>query len=226
VEVVRSAKVAFVLACLLVLEGCAAAALSIAGMAGGAGLDHTLNGIVTRTYAAPVAGTRLAALQTLRRMGMTVDKSEKQDEGWVIEAKAAGRTIDIELETLTNRTTRARVVVSKTNFFFIKDSSTGNEIIDQMSVELSRFTFKRLRLATAQMLLGELGYDPGEADGLMGKKTRNAILRFQRKNQIRVDGRVSSRLITRLQKRQSARDAAALRAKKRKNAAQGESATP
>ncbi len=220
---VRSAKVAFVLACLLVLEGCAAAALSVAGMAGGAGLDHTLNGIVTRTYSAPVAGTRLAALQTLRRMGMTVEKSEKQDKGWVIEAKAAARTIDIELEALTNRTTRARVVVSKTNFFFIKDSSTGNEIIDQMSVELSRFTFKRLRLATAQMLLGELGYDPGEADGLMGKKTRNAILRFQRKNEIRVDGRVSGKLITMLQKRQSARDAAALRAK---NAARGESPTP
>jgi hypothetical protein len=225
VEEVRSVKVAFILACLLVLEGCAAAALSIAGMAGGAGLDHTLNGIVARTYAAPVAGTRLAALQTLRRMGMTVEKSEKQDKGWVIEAKAADRTIDIELEALTNRTTRARVVVSKKTFVFIKDSSTSNEIIDQMSIELSRFTFKRLRLATAQMLLGELGYDPGEADGLMGKKTRNAILRFQRKNQIRVDGRVSSRLITRLQKRQSARDAAALRAKKGKYAAQDESAT-
>ena len=213
---VRSAKVAFVLACLLVLEGCAAAALSVAGMAGGAGLDHTLNGIVTRTYAAPVAGTRLAALQTLRRMGMTVEKSEKQDKGWVIEAKATDRTIDIELEALTNRTPRARVVVSKNNFIFIKDSSTSNEIIDQMSVELSRFTFKRLRLATAQMLLSELGYDPGEADGLMGKKTRNAILRFQRKNDIRVDGKVSAKLITVLQKRQTARDAAALRAKQAK----------
>ena len=73
-------------------------------------------------------------------------------------------------------------------------------------------TFKRLRLSTAQMLLGELGYDPGEADGLMGKKTRNAILRFQRKNDIRVDGKVSARLITTLQKRQTAREAVALRA--------------
>ena len=195
---VRSVKVAFVLACLLALGGCAAVALSVAGMAGGAGLDHMLNGIVTRTYAAPVAGTRLAAIQTLRRMGITVEKSEKQDKGWVIEAKAADRTIDIELEALTNRTTRARVVVSKTNFIFIKDSSTSNEIIDQMSVELSRFTFKRLRLATAQMMLSDLGYDPGEADGLMGKKTRNAILRFQRKTDIRVDGKVSAKLITML----------------------------
>ncbi len=214
----RSAKVAFVLACLLVLEGCAAAALSIAGVAGGAGLDHTLDGIVTRTYAAPIAGTRLATLQTLKRMGMTVEKNEKQDKGWVIKAKAAERKIDIDLEPLSNQTTRVRVVVSRANFVFIKDSSTSNELVDQISIELSRLTFKRLRLSTAQMLLGELGYDPGEADGLMGKKTRNAILRFQRKNDIRVDGKVSARLITTLQKRQTAREAAARRAKPAKPA--------
>ncbi len=218
--VVRSTKVALVLACLLALEGCAAAALSVAGMAGGAGLDHTLNGIVYRTYAAPVAGTRLAALQTLTRMGMTVEKSEKMDKGWLIQATAKERKIDIELEVLSDRTTRARVVVSRANFFFIKDSSTGNEIIDQMSVELSRFTFKRLRLASAQMLLDELGYEPGEADSLMGKKTRNAILRFQRKNDIRVDGKVSAQLIAMLRKHQAVRDAAARKAKAAEEAAQ------
>ena len=112
------------------------------------------------------------------------------------------------------------MVVSRANFFFIKDSSTGNEIIDQMSVELSRFTFKRLRLASAQMLLGELGYDPGEADGLMGKKTRNAILRFQRKNDIRVDGKVSAQLIAMMRKHQAVRDAAARKAKAAEEAAQ------
>ncbi len=217
---VRSAKVAFILACLVVLEGCAAAALSIAGLAGGAGLDHTLNGIVTKTYAAPVAGTRLATLQTLKRLGMTIEKNEKQEKGWVIKAKAAERNIDIELEPVSNQATRAQVVVSRVDFVFIKDSSTGNEIVDQISDELSRITVKRLRLATAQMLLDELGYDPGEADGLMGKKTRNAILRFQRKNDIRVDGKLSARLITVLRKHQAVRDAAARKAKAAEEAAQ------
>ncbi len=205
----RSPKVAFVLVCLLALQGCAAAALSVVGMAGGAGLDHTLNGYVYRTYASPVAGTRLAALQTLKRMGMTIEKSEKAENGWVIEAKALDRDIDIDLETLSARSTRARVVVSQTNFIFLKDSATGNEIIDQMSVELSRLSSKRLRLATAQMLLDDLGFDPGEADGLMGKKTRNAIFRYQRRNALRVDGKVSARLITSLERRQRARAAAA-----------------
>lgn len=204
---VRSAKVAFVLTCLLMLEGCAAAVLSIAGMAGEAGLDYTLNGTITRTYAAPVAGTRLATLQTLKRMAMVVEKSEKQDNGWVIKARAAERNIEIELEPLSFKTTRAQVVVSQADFGLIKDPSTGNEIVEQISITLSRFTFKRHRLATAQMMLAELGYDPGEADGLMGKKTRNAILRFQRKNDIRVDGKVSASLVTMLQKRQTAREA-------------------
>ena len=215
---VRSAKVAIVLTCLLVLEGCAAAALSIAGLAGGAGLDHTLSGIVTKTYAAHVAGTRLATLQTLKRLGMTIEKNEKQEKGWVIKASAAERKIDIELEPVSNQATRAQVVVSRANFVFIKDSSTSNEIIDQISDELSRFTAKRLRLATAQMLLGELGYDPGEADGLMGKKTRNAVLRFQRRNDVRVDGRVSAQLITALQKLQAAREAATVKVKQAKPA--------
>ena len=214
----RSAKVAFVLACLLVLEGCAAAALSIAGMAGGAGLDHTLNGIVTKTYAAPVAGTRIATLQTLKRMGIVVTKNEKQDKGWVINAIAEERKIVIDLEPLSTQATRAQVVVSRSSFELIKDSSTGNEIVDQVAIELSRFTFKRLRLATAQMLLGELGYEPGEADGLMGQKTRNAIFRFQRKNYLQVDGKVTARLITTLRKREIAREAAALKAKQAKPA--------
>ena len=214
----RSAKVAFVLACLLVLEGCAAAAASIAGMAGGAGLDHTLNGIVTKTYAAPVAGTRIATLQTLKRMGIVVTKNEKQDKGWVINAIAEERKIVIDLEPLSTQATRAQVVVSRSSFELIKDSSTGNEIVDQVAIELSRFTFKRLRLATAQMLLGELGYEPGEADGLMGQKTRNAIFRFQRKNYLQVDGKVTARLITTLRKREIAREAAALKAKQAKPA--------
>lgn len=105
----HSAKIAVALICLLALEGCAAAALSAVGLVGSTGLDHTLNGIVDRTYAAPLAGTRLAALQTLEHLGMTVDKSEKQDKGWTIEAKAANRRIEIDLEPLSGRTTQAQV---------------------------------------------------------------------------------------------------------------------
>lgn len=205
---IHLAKMAFALVCLLALEGCAAAALSVAGMVGGSGLDYTLNGIVNRTYAAPVAGTRLAALQTLKRMGMTVEKSAKQDKGWTITAKAANRLIEIDLEPLSTLSTRVQVVVSHTDIAFFKDSSTSNGILDQMTADLASFTFERHRFATAQMLLSELGYDPGQVDGVMGRKTRNAIRRFQRRNAIRPDGDLSPKLIAMLRKQKAAHDGA------------------
>ena len=193
---------------MLALAGCAATVVSGAGLVGGSGLDDTLNGIVTRTYAAPVAGTRLAALQTLKRMGMTVEKSAKQDKGWTITAKATNRLIEIELEPLSTLSTRVQVVVSHTDIAFFKDSSTSNGILDQMTADLASFTFERHRFATAQMLLSELGYDPGRIDGVMGKKTRNAIRRFQRRNAIRPDGDLSPKLIAMLRKQKAAHDGA------------------
>ncbi len=214
------AKIAFALICLVALEGCAATALGVAGMVGSKGLEHTLNGIVDRTYPAPIAGTRLAARQTLKRMGMAVEKSARLDTGWSFEATAANRRIEIALEPLSNRTTQVRVVVSQADFGFIRDSSTGNEILDQISADLSNFTSARHRFATAQMLLTGLGYDPGKFDGLMGRNTRKAVRRFQRSNAIRPDGSVGPRLIALLRKQTAARDAATGKAKA---AEQGES---
>jgi len=224
-ERVHSAKIAFAMVCLLALAGCAAAALSVVGLVGSTGLDHTLNGIVDRTYAAPLAGTRLAALQSLKRLGMEVEKSEKQATGWTIKAKAANRGIAIDLEPLSDLTTQAQVVVSNSDFIFLKDSSTGIEILDQISDDLSKITPERHRFATAQMLLTGLGYDPGLVDGRMGSKTRGAIVRFQRKNAIRPDGDVSPRLIALLRKQTAARDEAAKNKKQAKLEKQGESPT-
>ncbi|MGB9680245.1 MAG: peptidoglycan-binding domain-containing protein [Thermoanaerobacteraceae bacterium] len=39
-----------------------------------------------------------------------------------------------------------------------------------------------------QMILQSLGYDPGPIDGIFGPLTKNAVMRFQRDNGIRVDG--------------------------------------
>jgi len=56
------------------------------------------------------------------------------------------------------------------------------------------------------MLLSELGYDAYKPDGILGHKTRKAILRFQRKIGTKADGKVSARLITVLRKQQAAND--------------------
>lgn len=38
------------------------------------------------------------------------------------------------------------------------------------------------------MILQSLGYDPGPIDGIFGPRTKNAVMRFQRDNGLKVDG--------------------------------------
>ncbi len=55
-------------------------------------------------------------------------------------------------------------------------------------------------IAATQGLLGDLGYDPGPADGVMGPKTRAAVIQFQLNNGLSPDGRVSNPLLLELRK--------------------------
>ncbi len=210
----RQAKALMILTCMLALQaGCAVAVLSVAGIAGGAGFEHFINGIVYQTFPSPIAGTRLATLKSLKRMGMIVERDEKSEDGWTIAAKAVERKIGIDLEALSDKSVRMRVDVSWETFVFIKDPATGNEIIELTTAELSRLSFKRTRIATVQMMLSDLGYDTYKPDGILGRKTRNAILRFQRKNAIRKDGKVSSRLVAVLKIKRDALEAATSKGK-------------
>ncbi len=126
----KSLRMAALALSLMALSGCAAIALTAGSVAAGAGVDHTLSGIVYKTFASSMAETRLASLKTLKRMDMDVVKDEKTEDGWLISAVANERKIDIELEVLTKRTTRVRVVANKGGIFF-KDSATATEIIQQ-----------------------------------------------------------------------------------------------
>lgn len=123
-----------VIALALLLDGCAAAGLAVVGAGAsvgiGAGIEHTLNGITYKTFTAPVSEMRFVALKTLDRMRMPVKDDEQTDDGWKLSAEAADRTVDIQLQKLTDGVTRMRVVVNQGEIFF-KDSSTATEIILQ-----------------------------------------------------------------------------------------------
>ena len=56
------------------------------------------------------------------------------------------------------------------------------------------------KIRTAQLLLAELGYDPGRPDGTLGPKTQAAIIQFQTQAGMRPDGQVSDRLLIQLSK--------------------------
>jgi hypothetical protein len=125
------------------LAGCAApvglaVASAGAGVAMGTGTDYTLNGIAYKTFVAPLPTVRQATRSGLDRMGMKIVTDSKTDDGWTISATAADRTIDVDLERLTPRTTRMRVVAN--NGIIFKDRATEAAIIDEAADALDRHT--------------------------------------------------------------------------------------
>ena len=127
------------LALAVLLQGCAAAALSVvgagAGVGMGTGVEHELNGISYKTFAIPIDGVHHASRATLARLGMPITSDTRTAEGWNVSASAEGRTISVELERLTPKTTRMRVVADKGGLFG-KDSATSTEIILQTAQTL------------------------------------------------------------------------------------------
>lgn len=133
---------------ILALQGCAAAVLTAGSLAAGTGVNHTLSGISYKTFSTPVETLRAATLNTLDRMDMEVTDIKETRSGWDIHAKAFERTIEIELEALTKKATRMRVVANMGSIFF-KDSATSTEIIIQTveSLELAAIASRRSKSA-------------------------------------------------------------------------------
>jgi len=62
-------------------------------------------------------------------MGIKVEATAKMDQGKAIKAVSNDREIEIELEMVSNKTTRIRTVAKQGIFF--KDRATATEIIMQ-----------------------------------------------------------------------------------------------
>ena len=117
---------------LVALQGCAAVALTAGSIAADAGIEHTLSGISYKTFVSTMDDARYAVFKTLDRLDMDIADQTQTRNGWVIFALANDRTIEIELEAVTYRVTRIRVIAHKGSFFF-KDAATATEIIVQMA---------------------------------------------------------------------------------------------
>lgn len=115
------------------VQGCAGAGLALlgvgAGTAAGTGTSYTLDGIAYRTFTAPLEDVRRATATSLKRMDIRVKTDQPTDSGRSIEALAGDRTVAIELQKLTGRTTRMRVTVKRHTV--LRDRSTAGEIIAQ-----------------------------------------------------------------------------------------------
>jgi hypothetical protein len=122
-----------VLGCAGLLPGCAAIGITLAGSAAataaGVGSGYALESITYKTFTASLTELTAATILTLERMDMKVVENEQTESGRTILAKAGDRDIDIELDRLTSRVTRMRVI-AKINWL-LRDRATATEIILQ-----------------------------------------------------------------------------------------------
>ena len=114
-------------------SGCAALALTVfgsgAGISASTSTNYILDSIVYKTFTIPETGVRKATVITLKRMAIKVKENQATEAGTKIVAMAGDRIIEVELDRLTDRTTRMRVNVRKGWFF--RDRATATEIITQ-----------------------------------------------------------------------------------------------
>lgn len=121
----------------LSLCGCAAVALTAAGVGGGVAASHQLGGLAYRTFSEPLPRVRSAVMAALKRMAIKAESTEKIELGERILARAGDRNIEIELEALTPNTTRVKAVARKDGGLIV-DSATAVEIINQTERSFGR----------------------------------------------------------------------------------------
>lgn len=112
------------------LFGCVAAATTVAGIGGSAALNHSMSGVATRTFTAPVNKVKRATFAALQRMNIeVVSKGLSEEDIYLISAKTLKRDIEVEIEPISKSATRISVKAKKSAFSY--DTATADEIVMQ-----------------------------------------------------------------------------------------------
>lgn len=121
----------------IALQGCADGGTDATGtdIAAGAGIDHTTAGIAYKTFAASLGELRVATLNALHRLDLSVIRDGPRNGGHAIVATARKRRVEIEIEMLSGRTARMRVAAGDGGAVF-RDAATAAEIIVQTAATL------------------------------------------------------------------------------------------
>jgi Protein of unknown function (DUF3568) len=128
----------------LALCGCATVAMTALGVGASAGVNHTANGVSTRTFTAGTPQVRSASLAALNRMGISVTAIDQQGGVEVIRAKSADRQIEVELESMNKATTQMRA--SAKHNFFVYDAATAKEIVEQTERAMTGAPERRVKV--------------------------------------------------------------------------------
>ena len=116
----------FVIFLLPILSGCAAVALTGAGV----GVSYTLSNVAYRTFSSPGDQVHTATVDALNRMGIKIVNDYKSENGRTINASTKELDIEINLEEVTLKTTQIKVDARKS--IVLKDKATAAEIINQV----------------------------------------------------------------------------------------------
>ena len=115
------------------VTGCAGIGLTLlgvgAGVTTGTSVAYSLDGVAYKTFTAPLPQVESATRTALDRMGIKIEATPTTEQGKAIKAQTNDREIEIELEMVSNKTTRIRSVAKQGIFF--KDRATATEIIIQ-----------------------------------------------------------------------------------------------
>ncbi|GAB2903004.1 hypothetical protein GCM10027046_35330 [Uliginosibacterium flavum] len=116
------------------LSGCAAVALSLVGAGAGAGINHQVSGVASRTFSEPLPKLKRASLMAAKRMSFVFETTDAIDNGQLMKGRVADMNIAVELEVLSNSVTRVSVSARK-NLLFL-DGATAQEVVAQIEKAL------------------------------------------------------------------------------------------
>ena len=106
------------------VQGCAEVGVSPPAQS----VNFTLDGVAYRTFSAPVDDMRRAALSTFKRMDLELKSDEATEDGCrELIAANSGRTLYVELDKLTARTTRMRITAK--HGWMLRDRAAAGEFI-------------------------------------------------------------------------------------------------
>ena len=128
------------------LSGCASIAITLAGLGAGAGTNHYMTSVSYRTFTEPVPVVKQAVLMSLVRMKIELVSTERNEPGLLVKAKTANRDIEIQLETVTENSTRMRTVAHEDGSLLL-DAATAAEITAQTEKSVAMLTLPPVRTA-------------------------------------------------------------------------------
>ncbi len=145
-------------------------------------------------------------LAILFENGQGVEQSLPDAYFWyAIAGEQGDQTAAARISALENQMPPSDIEAAKTrvaNFRPVQINGAANGIFKDLpwsKVGPSAAAQTKAEIKEAQILLTDMGFEIGAADGIMGERTRNAILGFQRANNLSETGLVNGALLDRLE---------------------------